>query len=149
VGYQESFITTTNKRNFNKFIERIKTVGKEFYEYHDTHPAFIVHIKKDISGTYNESVVLKKDKKYIYFCGERFLQKSPSRILNIQDKDDPDFTIENDITNTNLEKIPFGLKNVYVEEINTVQIFDTTKNIDGAIYSGLNNQWMEVKDFTF
>jgi len=149
MGYQESFITTSNKKYFNNFIKRIKIIGKEFYIQHNVYPTHIINIKENIYGIYEEKILLKKNKSYIYFCGERFLQRRSNRILNVMDKNDKDFCIEDDVTNTSLETNPFALEIIFAEEIDCAKIFDTRKSKNGVIYKGLNNKWLEVLEFSF
>ena len=133
MGYQESFITTTNKKYFNAFIGRIKANGKEYYGKNSVHPSFIVSVKENIINDYTKKIYLKKNKKYVYFAGERHLQRSTVGILNISDDSD----------------IIFRLDIIFSEEVNCAKIFDTNKNDDGEIYHGLCNKWIEVKKFEF
>ena len=131
MGYQESFITTSNKKNFNDFIDRIKAIGKDYYDNNLVCPVHIVNIKENIYGEYTKKIVLKKNKKYIYFVGERHLQRNAGMILNM--------------SNTNY----YTLEIIFSEEVDCTKIFNTEKHEDGTIYNGLSNKWLDVKDFEF
>ena len=131
MGYQESFITTSNKKHFNDFIDRIKAIGKDYYEQNSTYPAHIVSIKENICSEFTNKPVLKKGKKYVYFVGERHLQRNAGMILNMPNTD------------------CYTLKIVFSEEVDCTKIFDTGKHEDGTIYNGLSNKWLDAKKFEF
>ena len=133
MGYQESFVTTTNKKYFGDLIDKIKANGKEYYEGNSVRPSFIVSVKENICGDYEKKVLLKKSKKYVYFTGERHLQRSSDGILNVFGNDD---TVLN-------------LDIAFAEEVDCAKIFDTNKKDDGAIYAGLSNKWVDVEKFVF
>ena len=133
MGYQESFITTTNKNNFDDFIDRIKAIGEGYYINNGCQPSFIVTIKQNVHGVYEKRIKLKQNNKYVYFTGERHLQRSPYTILNIGD----------------LDPLPFNLDIIFCEDIGGSVIFDASKKKQGAVYSGLNNEFVEVVDFKF
>jgi hypothetical protein len=160
MGYQESFVTTTNKKYFNDFILRLQYLGFEYYNHYGTFPVHIVKVKENIYGediVFDNTVFeqgakkikLKKNTNYIFFTGERFLQGRPNRILNITEKADENWINENAFREKRLDLYPFMLKSVFAEEINGAKIFDTKENEDGIIYSGLNNEFITVTDFEF
>ena len=133
MGYQESFVTTTNKKHFDALVERVKNIGKEYYTGFNCLPSFIITVKQNIHGLYDNKIKLKKNKKYIYFTGERHLLRSPSNLLNLN----------------NTDTMPFNMEKIDSEEIDGSKIFDTSKNPDGEIYPGLNNEYLEVITFNF
>ena len=134
MGYQESFVTTTNKKYFNDFLDRIKKLGWVFYDAHLTYPTYIVNVKENVYGEFTKKrIMLKKNKKYVYFTGDRHLQRSANNILDVPDDDE---TILN-------------LDIVFSEEVDCAKIFDTNKKDDSAIYAGLSNKWVDVEKFVF
>ena len=149
MGYQESFVTSCNKKFFDDLVTRIKTIGFEYYEYHGCCPWFIVNVKKDIIGIHNKKIKLKKNKKYIYFTGERALQRRENRLLNIQDIYDEQWNSDDDVTKTALTEYPFDIQIIYVEEIDGEKMFHISKTARTRIFTGLNNEYIEVKDFLF
>ena len=150
MGYQESFITTTNKKHFDAFIGRVKTLGKDYYAYFSCRPHFVVTVKQNIQGTYEKKIKLKQNKKYIYFSGERYLQRRPNRIINVNDPFDEDHQDNEDlITKTQLDSLSFNLKILFCEEVDCAKIFSSPKNKKGEIYAGLNNDFLEVTKFMF
>jgi len=149
MGYQESFVTTTNKKNFDAFIDRIKTLGKDYYAYFDCCPCLIVTVKQNIQGMYEKKIMLKQNKKYIYFTGERYLQRSQNRIINLNDPFDTDHQDNEDhIIKTQLASF-FQVQIIFCEEVDCAKIFSSSKNNDGEIYAGLNNDFLEAAKFMF
>ena len=147
MGYQESFVTTTHKKHFDAFIDRIKALGKDYYSYFDCHPYFVVTVKQKIQGVYDKKVKLKQNRKYIYFCGERYLQRRQNRIINVNDRFDKDHQGNEDhIIKTQLDSF-FHLEIIFCEDVDCAKIFASSKNPDGEIYSGLNNEYIEVINF--
>lgn len=67
MGYQESYVTTKSKKDFPGLCEYIKTIGKDFYKAYGTMPV--------------EIITLDNGRQYIYFVGERYLQRSKARLL--------------------------------------------------------------------
>jgi len=89
MGYQESFVTTTNKKYFNDFLDRIKKLGWGFYDAHLTYPTYIVNVKENVYGEFTKKrIMLKKNKKYVYFTGDRHLQRSANNVLDIADNEE-------------------------------------------------------------
>lgn len=79
MGYQESYVTTKNKKDFDGLCDYIKSVGKDFYESYGSLPV--------------EIITLKNGKKYLYFVGERYLQSNKARLLGYV-SDDNNFNSE-------------------------------------------------------
>jgi len=148
MGYQESFVTTKAQNHFDDFVMRIRELGREYYDYYGAWPKYIVNVKKNAHGIHN-SAGLKQNEKYVYFTGERFLQRSAYTIINAAHAADSEWNNEKEFSGKRLKKPLFGLRIIFVEEIDGGQIFDTSKNKDGLIYAGLNNDWIEAADFVF
>ena len=75
MGYQESYVTTVNEKDFTGLCDYIRSVGKDYYDTHFTLPV--------------EIITLESGKQYIYFVGERYLQNNKARLLGyISDDDD-------------------------------------------------------------
>ena len=156
MGYQESFITTKNKKNFNNYVSRVKYLGYEYYDYYSAYPCLVVYVKQNIYHEYSDKIALKKNKSYLYFCGERYLQRDINRILNIDDyskntvwNKDKKFKKKRIPNPKNQADYPFHLDIIFSEEIDVAKILDTTKNKIGAIYPGLDNEYIMVNEFEF
>lgn len=67
MGYQESYVTASTEKRFNKIVSRIKELGREFYDAYGTYPVDIITFTKAHDP-------FKKGQKAIYFVGERYLQ---------------------------------------------------------------------------
>lgn len=79
MGYQESYVTTVDEKNFTGLCDYIRSVGKDYYDVHFTLPV--------------EIITLENGKQYIYFSGERYLQNNKARLLGYI-SDDDDFNSE-------------------------------------------------------
>jgi hypothetical protein len=123
MDYQESFITTTNKKSFNKFLKRVRTVGEKYYDHHGAGPRFIGTVKQEAEGAKGKA--LKAGKKYLYFVGERGL------------------------INAALPEIPFRLEIIFAEEIDPLRLFDPGDERTGKIYAALSNELVDVTEFRF
>jgi hypothetical protein len=90
MGYQESYLTASTEKRFNKILNRIRELGYDYYESYGTIPVEIITFNKG-----NEW--FKKGQKAIYFVGERYLQREPLLILRYATDDDfCDMDIDND-----------------------------------------------------
>lgn len=67
MGYQESYVTTKNEKDFDKLCDYIKSVGSGVYDTYSAKPV--------------EIITMENGKKYLYFVGERFMQRNKARIL--------------------------------------------------------------------
>lgn len=67
MGYQESYVTTKNEKDFDKLCDYIKSVGSGVYDTYCAKPV--------------EIITMENGKKYLYFVGERFMQRNKARIL--------------------------------------------------------------------
>lgn len=65
MGYQEAYVTTKNKGEFDDFCNHLKSLGKEYFDEWGSFPCEI------ITFTTNH-FPFKKDDRVIYFCGERY-----------------------------------------------------------------------------
>ena len=67
MGYQESYLTTKNKKDFDELVSFIKDLGKEHYENFFAIPVEIIK--------FNQShPPFMKNQKAIYIVGERYPQ---------------------------------------------------------------------------
>ena len=90
MGYQESYLTASTPKRFEKIVDRIQKLGRPYYEKYGTIPVEIITFNKG-----NEW--FKKGQKAIYFVGERYLQREPLLILRYATDDDfCDMDIDND-----------------------------------------------------
>lgn len=67
MGYQESYVTTKNEADFDRLCEYIKSVGSDVYDTYSARPV--------------EIITMENGRKYLYFVGERFMQRNTARIL--------------------------------------------------------------------
>ena len=88
MGYQESYVRMKNKNDFNNLVEVIRRVGKDYYDEGGAYPVEIITLKQSIKGDLrfmckpNEKYTFEKEEKFIYFVGERTLQRSVYNLLN-------------------------------------------------------------------
>jgi hypothetical protein len=71
MGYQESYIKMTNKKDFDQLVNVIKTNGKEAFDMNP--PVEIITLQKTID---TECGRFKKGEKFIYVVGERHGQRN-------------------------------------------------------------------------
>jgi hypothetical protein len=89
MGYQESYVTTKKKKDFEGLVNYIKSIGNDFYEGYGAYPVEIITFA-DNSSMHPK---LKKGSKAIYFTGERYPQSNKARILGYM-ADDDDYNSE-------------------------------------------------------
>ncbi len=81
MGYQESYLTASTEKRFNKILNRIRELGHDYYKSYGTIPVEIITFNKG-----NE--FFKKGQKAVYFVGERFLQREVRHLLRYGHPDD-------------------------------------------------------------
>ena len=90
MGYQECYLTASTQKRFDKIVNRIREVGKDYYESYGTYPVEIITFNKG-------NAWFNKGQKAIYFVGERYLQRDVYLLLRYGTDDDfPDEMWEND-----------------------------------------------------
>lgn len=90
MGYQESYLTASTEKRFNKILKRIKELGYDYYKSYGTFPVDIITFNK-------RNEFFNKGQKAVYFVGERFLQREVGHLLRYGHPDDfPDEMWEND-----------------------------------------------------
>ncbi|WP_315069241.1 hypothetical protein [uncultured Clostridium sp.] len=88
MGYQESYVRMNNLSDFDKLVEVIREVGEDYYKGHATYPVEVITLKQAITGDLqymcktNEEYHFEEGEKFIYFTGERHLQRNPCNLLN-------------------------------------------------------------------
>lgn len=88
MGYQESYVRIKDKNKFDKLVNIIREIGKEYYEENMAEPVEIITLNKAIEGDLDymcrpeERYYFPKGEKFIYFVGERYLQRSVELLLN-------------------------------------------------------------------
>ena len=65
MGYQEAYVTTKNKKEFEDFCNHLKSLGKEYFDNWGSYPCDIITFTKD-------HFPFKNGDKVVYFCGERY-----------------------------------------------------------------------------
>jgi hypothetical protein len=88
MGYQESYVRVANKKNFDKLVNIIRKVGREYYEENGCSPVEIITLNISVKGSLewmcmpNKKYNFPKGEKFVYFAGERYLQRNVANILN-------------------------------------------------------------------
>lgn len=80
MGYQESYITTKKTEDFATLVKAIQEVGADYYREAGARPVEIIYVPRD-------------KRSYIYFAGERYVQRDFTTVLGydeFQKKDNPD-----------------------------------------------------------
>ena len=80
MGYQEAYVTTKKKSEFEDFVKYIQSLGKEYFDEWGSYPVEIITFTK-------AHYPFKKNDKVVYFCGERY----PLYHFNIIDDYDNQF----------------------------------------------------------
>ena len=81
MGYQESYLTASTGKRFDKILKRIRELGYDYYKSYGTFPVEIITFNKG-------NGVFKKGQKAVYFVGERFLQREVGHLLRYGHPDD-------------------------------------------------------------
>lgn len=113
MGYQEAYVTTMKKNEFESFYEQVKSFNKDYFDECGSYPCEIITFTKN-HGTF------KKGDKAIYFCGERY----PLRCFMVKD----DYYNEKFVDNT------FKLKIVYTEDVNPIGIWNDCGEVTDCIH---------------
>ena len=74
MGYQESYLTASTEKRFQKIVNRIKEVGYDYYDLYGTYPVEIITFNRNHNW-------FNKGQKAVYFIGERYLQDQIYRLL--------------------------------------------------------------------
>jgi hypothetical protein len=88
MGYQESYVRMKDRDKFNALVNLIRQIGQEYYEENGVEPVEIITLNKSIKGDLSymckpyEKYSFPVGEKFIYFVGERYLQRSVGRLLN-------------------------------------------------------------------
>jgi hypothetical protein len=79
MGYQESFVTTDNKEDFNKLVERVRQLGEEHYNDWGAYIPVIITLKQDL-----KRLSFKAGTQFLYVAGDRAVQYDIRNFLNIK-----------------------------------------------------------------
>lgn len=88
MGYQEIYVRIKDRSKFDNLVDLIRGIGKEYYEENGAEPVEIITLNKAIKGDLSymcrpyEKYNFPIGEKFIYFTGERYLQRSVSTLLN-------------------------------------------------------------------
>ena len=88
MGHQESYIKIRDINKFDKLVDLIKGIGRDYYEGNMAEPVEIITLNKAIKGDLGfmcrpyEKYSFPKGERFIYFVGDRYLQRSVARLLN-------------------------------------------------------------------
>ncbi|MDD7378261.1 MAG: hypothetical protein SO445_03895 [Lachnospiraceae bacterium] len=107
MGYQESYVTTHSEKDFSGLCEYIKSIGKDVYAKYGAMPV--------------EIITLKNGRKYLYFVGDRYLQRNKARILGYI-SDDNNFNSES--RKLNMWKWLDKILIIFTEDINPEGIWE-------------------------
>lgn len=87
MGYQESYVRMKDRNKFDDLVNLIRQVGRDYYEENGAEPVEIITLNKAIQGDLSymcrpyEKYNFPVGEKFIYFVGERYLQRSVDRLL--------------------------------------------------------------------
>ena len=117
MGYQESYVTANNKKDFLRIVKRIQELGHGFYDSYGTYPVEII--------TFNEyHDYFRKGQQAIYFVGERYLQNElGGRLLGYTDEFYEDMSDE-EMDKHIEEELSFHLIKYYTEDIDASGIWE-------------------------
>ena len=144
MSYQESFVTVKNDNDFYDFISRIRELGKEYYDYYNVEPRYIVTVKKHIFGAklpdndMSGIAKLHRGKSYVYFTGEKFLLTTAYRLVNAADYSDFLWNEGNKFFKQQNDYLSWDLIFVPAEEVEIKQ---------DVIGDGLNNDYLRIDKF--
>jgi hypothetical protein len=88
MGYQESYVTVYNQSDFDKLVSLVNEIGEEYYEKYSCKPVRIITLNQTIKGNLSEmcqpeiEYEFGKGFKFIYFVGERGLQRTIDKLFN-------------------------------------------------------------------
>lgn len=84
MGYQESYVTTKKKKDFDGLVKYIQSIGETYYSDYWCNPVEIITLTDNNSC----HAQLKKGRRAIYFTGERFIQSNKARMLGYMSDDE-------------------------------------------------------------
>lgn len=120
MGYQESFIGGSPKK-FNLAKRNVLEIGKNYYEDQGVFVGLVVTLNK------NTPLLGKKGDKFLYVCGERYLQNHLEEFFNDMDYE--------------------GVGVVFCEELpKEVQDNGYDQN---SIYPNMVTKYFSVEEFSF
>jgi hypothetical protein len=117
MGYQEAYVTTKKKSEFEDFVKYIQSLGKEYFDNWGSYPVEIITFTK-------AHYPFKKNDKVVYFCGERY----PLYHFNIIDNYDNQFFVNN--------KFKVNLR--FTEEVNPQGIWKADGEVTDCEHIPLN-----------
>lgn len=85
MGYQESYVTSNNKKNFERLLKKIQSMGEDYYNSYGTLPVEIITFNKEHDN-------FRKGQQAIYFVGERYLQRNGRYLIGCTDEEFENFT---------------------------------------------------------
>jgi hypothetical protein len=142
--YQENFISTKVKKRFDDFVERVKTLGEKYYKAYEVDILEIITVKDHhIRFIDSMKVAMKRNWKYLYFTGDKLLQNSRVRILNVNNPDIRKLKKDHPLKKLSLDKYPFRLK---INPANIDKKYFMVKENEDGVYE---NEYLTVEKFKF
>jgi hypothetical protein len=148
MGYQESIITTENPKDFPKLVEKVKQLGRDYYEGQGCYIPFIITAKRMLDSGYYEH---KKGHQFLYVVGDRYPQCDEYRFLGFPEDeefgegDDFDEIAFCDAMDEFDESLGFKFERVFSEELYEEEFYDK----DSKIYLGMEHKYINVEEFDF
>lgn len=141
MGYQESLVTTTNKEDFNKLVERVRELGEEYYSDCGCCIPLIITFKQELKRP-----AVSEGTQFLYVAGDRMAQYDIRNFLNV--KYAPYKISEHGMSGGWEEgeeiELDFTGELIYSEYM-TKKIYDKK----GNIYAGMENDFVYVEEFSF
>ena len=113
MGYQEAYISTNKKCDFENFTKYVKSLGKDYFDAWGSYPVEIITFTKN-------HYPIKKGDKTLYFVGERF----PLHHIYVKDEYDNSYFLNKE----------FDLFLEWTEEVESNGIWEDSGEITDCIH---------------
>lgn len=116
MGYQESYVTSNNKKHFERLLKKIQSMGEEYYDSYGTWPVEIITFLKEHDN-------FRKGQQAIYFVGERYPQREYGVLIGYADEIFEELS-ENEINDRINEINSYKIIRHYTEDVDPEGIWE-------------------------
>lgn len=116
MGYQESYVTSNNKKHFERLLKKIQSMGEEYYDSYGTWPVEIITFLKEHDN-------FRKGQQAIYFVGERYPQREYGVLIGYANEIFEELS-ENEINNKIDEINSYKIIRHYTEDVDPEGIWE-------------------------